>query len=474
MPRVPLYGGPRETARPLPRGLEQSARATVGSHAGFDFSGLSAGIANVGSAVGESEAQLQGASEEAEFLAAQNRADTLQEAMLNSGDRDPGGEDQLFAFQEGLLAIGADLSSPRLQRLWTENSSLRRGLFTRDASRRAEQTAATQLRQAEAERLAAHRTAALDALDDPQAFAERRDLLAVEAELQAATLPPDQRRAQVEQSLAGLHDAALLRNLERGALTQAQEHLDQLPAGLRQERAEALRQEQLLQDGRALAQELLGQNEEAVAAALEQAPLEVADIARRQIAALSRQNSGDPQSRALREQALDAAWEQLGQGTNPDDLPLETRQDLGAEDLGILRLAFDGLGAEEPDPALYERLTALPPQRLAAVDLFGQRLDLGEAAFRSLRSQQLNARRLLAGSDEEARQELFDNHLRRQQLLQRTNAAMDIDRGRLALALDHALRQARRAKGSALSAAEDEAALGEALRSLGITNTEEE
>ncbi|GAB5471754.1 MAG: hypothetical protein Kilf2KO_47840 [Rhodospirillales bacterium] len=492
MPRVPLYQTARVPAAALPAG-GQGARIDRARRDGAPqgLNRLAAGLAEVGDSLAQRERRQIATVEEAEYLAAQSRADEMERQLLQEGDGESlAGERQeaggLEAFQAGLREIAAGFSTPRLSRLWAETSASRVALLGESLARRRESASERRLDRARLRRMESHREGALAGLDDPQRFAARLELVAVDAGLHAEAqgLDGQARDDFVRGQLAALHEAVLGQYVAQGALDRAQDYLERhagdYPAAALDGSRRRLAGEVRLEDGRRLGDALivearqstgdgeLAWYEPALAAAEGLGDPETKALARRRIEAVRRRASvPDPAVLAERERSEAEAIAFVEGGGNPDELDLAARETLGSEGMARLRQLFDRPQDRRSDWRLYAELSALPPPDLAALDLFGFRQHLAEPEFRFLRAEQLNARQVLSDeSDADGVLALFDRQASRQALLESQGLeAHGEEPGRFAAHLDRGLRQARRAKGRQLDQGEEEAVLQRTLQS---------
>jgi len=473
MPRVPLYQGSRAQRDLLP---DLSRRV-----AGRDAERLP-----------EPRRRELRLAEEAEFLAAQNRALELERALFDpeagflatKGEAaGPARADAFSGYLETLQALGRGLSSPRLRRLWQETAGRRAAAAGAAVEAAGERQTRGWLADEERRLLDHLVTAALAEREDPDRFAAALEVLSFDAALHARRQGSDAGAATAfaAEQRGRVHDAVLARLLEDGATVEATDYLhhhgDDLPAERRSGLERQLSSERRLQEGRmaanaALSRAPAGPERFARAFAALDAVSDPAlrAVARRRIEAQRRDALGaSPVLRAERE-ALETEAERLvTAGANPDELPPRLRIGLGEARLEILRRRFDGPEERATDYALYGALSALPPQRLAAADLLAASPSLAETDYRLLKERQATARQLVSGAG--AADDPFVFQARREALLDRQTDDPET-RGWLSAETDRRLSAAARAKGAPLSVEEGDRVLESSLRSLSAPRVE--
>lgn len=495
MPRVPTYDGARVQPAAIPDLRQRVNADETDGGGGLGLASLGRGLADLGEGLDAAERQRAVQEEEARFLAAEREAERLEASLfdpeagflaVNGPEATAKRDTALKDYEAGMEALQAGFDTPRLAGLWGQVAAGRRAAVrARVADESLKQTASWL--QSERELRLQQRLASAKAnVDKPERLPAELELLAFDAELYARSLGLDmsQSDAFVKEQLGQVHETALSDFLAAGKLAEAEVYLDEqrdsLSEPLAAELEGTLGEERRLADAMSLADELIaaaladrGDGDGDRASALEAALAgvdaiedeETRGIARRQLEAARRASGSQDRPDPERQAALDAlqseAFATVRAGGNPDELSPDMRQALGRERLGRLRRLFEQGPAVEDDWARYGELAALPPDELAARDLFAEEASLTPDRFALLRERQERARQaLVAGADSAAAAALASRERRRQILLN----GLDLDpksaqAGRMAASMDQALFEAERAKGKALEPVEEGRAL---------------
>lgn len=144
-------------------------------------------------------------------------------------------------------------------------------------------------------------------------------------------------------------------------------------------------------------------------------------------------------------------------GGNPDDLPPQTRQALGATKMNQYREAYDKKNDRKTDFALYDELSRMDAETLATYDLFAVQHRLEPKHYNEMKQRQADAQKIVGGQAVEYSP--FTLTQRRSALFQRLgiDGTKGADqRGRLSAWIDRALRDAAKVKGAPLTADEED------------------
>lgn len=165
-------------------------------------------------------------------------------------------------------------------------------------------------------------------------------------------------------------------------------------------------------------------------------------------------------SRKELEQTVEAALEA---GGNPDDLDPAVRQRLGVVKMNSLREAYSKRNDRRTDFELYAELSALPPEAMAEVNLFSLQHRLEPTHYAEMVKRRDAARKLRDGRQVDY--EPFTLTQRRSALFDQLGFTSKdrAQEGRLAAAIDLALRDAAAAKGEKLTPDEEDAVMQRSL-----------
>ncbi len=486
MPRVPIFRGGQGRAAAPP-----DVRQRGGPAAGLEplESGLSA-----------REQELQVRQEEAEYLAARNRAEDLERQVfdpergfLASNGREAAERraTAMADYEAGMEEIGAGFSSDRLKDLWAATSLDRRAAMRASLVEEGGRQTAAWVREERSRLLDQHAAAALRGDQDSEGAAAHLEMLAFEAEGLAGAmgLAGAEGERFVREQLARVHRSVFEGLLERGRPEDAQSYLDANAEDFSEEELALGRRriadEDRLARGKRLGDSLIEASRMTVPAEHRADPARwlagalagldsvrdpaLRTIARRRIEA-ARRAARDPALREERERVEGDALSAIAQGNNPDDLPPATRSALGADALARLREIYDSPEARRSDWALYGRLSALSPEELADTDLFAFAGRLARSEWHLLKDRQRLARLEVREDAPKGEPHRPFAVLRRRQALyarlglEPTRDAEEI--GRLSAEIDQALRLAARAKGEPLTLAEENRLLRDAALGL--------
>ncbi len=501
MARVPIYRGGRVQPARLPD-FSQRVEADAASQGGgtLGLNSLAEGLGELGTSLAARERQLEARQEEAEFLAAQNRAEELEREVFDpeQGFLAATGREAaerrtaaLTRYDEGIEEIAANFSNNQLKRLWEETQRERAAAVRASLAEQGVQQTDAWLQEERGRLLEHHTSAAMQSAGDPERSAAHLEMLAFDAERFARTSGLDDAASDgfVKSQLTRVHLRIFEGLLDAGRPDEAKSYLDRNAADFAEEEL-ALARQQVADDlrvkqGKALGDSLIEKARGALpaeqrgdrSAILDRALASldsVSDpeqraIARRRIET-QRRGRLDPAAQAEREGLESEALAFVSQGGNPDDLPAATRVALGSETLARLRESFDAPQARRTDWALYGELSALLPEELASTDLLSLSGRLAQAELTLLRERQRLARQEVvetASPGETHRP--FAILRRRQALFARLGLDPTVDReeiGRLSAEIDRALQQAVLIKGAPLSLAEENGLLREAAFGL--------
>ncbi len=491
MPRVPVYGGPRVAAQGLPD-LQQRVRAEpTAANEGLGLDGLGQGLIALGQSQGLDLAERQGAAleEEAQFLAAESRAEALEATLFDpkrgflaaSGPEAKAlRQTALQDYESGLEQLGAGFSDPRLRAVWQQIAAGRRAAVRARVAEAGLQQTAGWLQEERGRRVEQRLATALSSLGDPERQARDRELLAFEAEHYARAQGMDDAESQdyVAGRLGAVHAAAVSALLDDGRPDEAGAYLaeqrQELPPALAGELEAAIGEELHRGEVEARAQALLLQvagegdvkEPEALFARARSrveaiADAEERDLVGRRIEALRRAAEAPAPVDPEREAAQGEAYRAVSAGANPDDLAPAVRRALGPEGREQLRAVFDRGPERATDWQLYARLSALAPEALAASDLFAQAAALAPDEFDLLQQRQEQGRQALQGDGREAAR-LASAQRRRDSLLTSLGLSAESEEaGRVLASIDRALLDAERAAGKPLDPAAERRALQE-------------